>query len=185
MVNREEYKKQIEKVAYIYADNKGNLHLEGNNYDKIVDIKKDKNWNREQWNMARNDIDNYLNSSPLKKKFLEEEKFNKDRNKVKNKHSDFIGNFVTGAVPMVAGITSGVRKKSISSGAKSMITSLAPAYATGKLTKYMLDEAERNKKMGKIRRETTKALEDDVLRKFKGKRYGYEDEDNNKTKKTT
>ena len=176
-MSKEFYKEQIEKLAYIYSDKEGNLHLDGDNYEKIVDIKKDKNWNRSEWNKAKKDIDNYLNSSPLKKKFLEEENFNKERKKVKKKYSNVIGNFVSGSIPAAVGIGVGLKNKSISAGLKSALTATVPAIATGKYTKYLLDESERNKKMGKVRRENTKALENKVLENFKGRKYGYNEEE--------
>ena len=175
-MNRDFYKDQIEKLAYIYSDKEGNLHLDGDNYEKIVNIKKDKNWNRSEWNKAKRDIDNYLNSSPLKEKFLEEEDFNKRRKKMKKKYSNIVGNFVSGSIPAAIGIGVGLKKKSLSAGVKSALTATAPAIATGKYTEYLLNESERNKKMGRVRRENAKALENKVLEKFKGKKYGYDEE---------
>lgn len=177
-MDKDFYKAQIEKVAYIYSDENKRLHLNGNNYDKIVDVNKKQDASDESnaWLTAKNDIDNYLNTNPLKKKFLKEEEFNKKRKEIRSKHSRKVSNAISIGVPVAAGVAMGLKDKSLKSGVKWATSTSAPSVAVGKYTGFKMNEAKRNKEMGKVRRGTTKQLEEQVLQEFKGKKYGYNTE---------
>lgn len=161
------------KVAeYIYSS-KGNLYLDSDRDNVAGADVNPNNDNENHWVKALEDSDAYLNQHPDKAKFINEEKFNKDRSTITNKHSGKVAKGISAGIPLAAILATGAINKSFRKGATATALTLVPAMIGGSIIADRMDEKVRNKKVGPTKNEAEDKIYSDLQKHMAGKKYGY------------